>query len=415
MRVRTSGTSRFGKRWISPWWLWFIAGCAGSILWFAGQGQHAAQHNEQIAATQNEQQSEQDDQQMYKYELMDGQLYRVSYDPQLEQQHAEQLQPNSSQNGNEKQPDTNKEPVKVPPINKKDQVQQQERQELFIDVYLTEQKKVERVPLETYIAGVLAAEMPIEFELEALKAQAIAARTYVLRRLELGRDNEMQALGADVYDSVRHQAYISKEDLQKKWQGEEKEKNLAKLALAAEQTKGQIVTYDGALIDASFFSTSNGYTENAADYWGNDIPYLRSVASPWDKDLSPRFKQEFVFKREELYRKLGLSDKASKKPTIKVIEKSEGKRIKTISINGKKLSGREVREKLGLASSEFTWKIGKEEVTFYTQGYGHGVGMSQWGANGMALEGKRAEQIIHHYYSGVEIEEASKLAIAKRS
>lgn len=277
-----------------------------------------------------------------------------------------------------------------------------------IRVYITKENRVETVPLETYVQGVLAGEMPIDFEIEALKAQAIAARTYIVRRLKLGNDKETQAKQADVLDTTQHQVYVPLAKLEQRWEGEAKEQNLAKLKQAADETKGQIMTYEGEPIEAAFFSTSNGYTENSEDYWEQPLPYLRSVASPWDEGLSPRYEESVVVEKDEFYRKLGLSGKsASKKLSIKVMERTAGNRIKTVSINGSRFSGREVRERLGLASSQFSWKIQKDKVTITTYGFGHGVGMSQWGANGMALEGRTAEQILQHYYTGAVVEQAS--------
>lgn len=276
-----------------------------------------------------------------------------------------------------------------------------------VRVYLTDRKKVESVPLETYVMGVLAAEMPIDFELEAMKAQAIAARTYIVRRLSSGAAvNER----ADVLDTVQHQVYLSKDELGKRWKGQEKIDHLAKLKHAVDETRGFILTYEGEPIEAAFFSTSNGYTENSEEYWAQSLPYLRSVASPWDEAISPRYEAEASFSKKELYRALGLKGKAAgSKLSISVVQRTEGNRIKEVKINGKSFSGREVRERLGLASSHFSWKIKNSEVVFLTYGLGHGVGMSQWGANGMAQEGKTAKDILLHYYTGTKVEQASKL------
>ncbi|MFF2889946.1 stage II sporulation protein D [Paenibacillus sp. NPDC057967] len=276
-----------------------------------------------------------------------------------------------------------------------------------VRVYLTDRKKVESVPLETYVMGVLAAEMPIDFELEAMKAQAIAARTYIVRRLSSA---EMASERADVLDTVQHQAYLSKDELGKRWKGQDKTVNLAKLKRAVDETRGYILTYKGEPIEAAFFSTSNGFTENAEDYWTQSLPYLRSVESPWDEDISPRYEAETSFSRKELYRALGLKGKAaSSKLSIHVTKRTEGNRIKEVVINGISFSGREVREKLGLASSHFSWKFEGDEIVILTYGLGHGVGMSQWGANGMAQEGKFASEILLHYYTGTKVEQASKL------
>ncbi|RJE85693.1 stage II sporulation protein D [Paenibacillus sp. 1011MAR3C5] len=282
-----------------------------------------------------------------------------------------------------------------------------------VRVYLTERKKVESVPLETYVMGVLAAEMPIDFELEAMKAQAIAARTYIVRRLSSAA---MASERADVLDTVQHQAYLSKDELGKRWKGQDKTVNLSKLKRAVDETRGFILTYDGEPIEAAFFSTSNGFTENAEDYWTQSLPYLRSVESPWDAEISPRYEAETSFSKKELYRALGLKGKAaSSKLTIHVAKRTEGNRIKEVVINGKSFSGREVREKLGLASSHFSWKIEDDEIVILTYGLGHGVGMSQWGANGMAQEGRSASDILMHYYTGTKVEQASKLPIRTTS
>ncbi|QNK60471.1 stage II sporulation protein D [Paenibacillus sp. PAMC21692] len=278
-----------------------------------------------------------------------------------------------------------------------------------VRVYLTGTGTVEKVPIETYVMGVLAGEMPIDFELEALKAQAIAARTYIVRRLASG-DNELASRGADVSDTVEHQVYVSKKELGRRWEGEAEAENLAKLAQAVRETEGLVVTYEGEPIQAAFFSTSNGYTENSEEYWTMSLPYLRSVDSPWDKSISPRYEQEETFELSRFYKLMGMKGKKAKgKPSIKLVDKTEGNRIKSISVNGTAFTGREVRERLGLASSQFSWKIGKEGITFTTYGFGHGVGMSQWGANGMAKEGRTAVDILLHYYSGTKVEQASNL------
>ncbi|NIK79376.1 stage II sporulation protein D [Paenibacillus castaneae] len=287
---------------------------------------------------------------------------------------------------------------------------------LNVRVYLTKEKRMEIVPLETYVQGVLAGEMPVDFELEALKAQAIAARTYIVRRLALKDRSGMEVENADVTDTIEHQVYVPLAKLASKWTGEDKKNNLAKLKKAVMETKGLIITYKGEPIQAAFFSTSNGFTENSEDYWEQSLPYLRSVASPWDEVISPRYKETIELNRQDFYRKMGLSGKlAEGKPAIKLLEKTAGNRIKTIAINGQSFSGRDVRERLALASSQFTWLIKNDSVAFTTFGFGHGIGMSQWGANGMAKEGSSAEDIIRHYYTGTKVEQASKLPIQSNS
>jgi stage II sporulation protein D len=257
--------------------------------------------------------------------------------------------------------------------------------------------------------------MPVDFELEALKAQAIAARTYIYRRLLSGDRSGMPdgSGDAEVTDTVRHQVYIPINKLLSRWKGETKIANLEKLNRAVEETKGEVVTYNGEPIQAAFFSTSNGYTENASDYWDMDVPYLRSVASPWDISLSPSYKTTVSMDIGEFSDKLGVSVSDAHK--MRVLEMTEGDRVKTVAIGKKTFSGREAREKLGLSSSEFTWQITGDRIDITCYGNGHGVGMSQWGADGMARAGKTAAQILTYYYTGTRLEQASKLPIQELS
>ncbi|KEK25464.1 stage II sporulation protein D [Bacillus gaemokensis] len=270
------------------------------------------------------------------------------------------------------------------------------KMDLKVAVYRSAQKKVETVPMEEYVAGVVASEMNASFEVEALKAQALAARTFVTQRMLSGNKKN----NADVTDTVSDQVYKSKEELQKTW-GKEYEKNLKKIEEAVSKTAGQVLTYDGNPITASFFSTSNGYTENAADYWGSDYPYLKSVNSPWDQ-ASPKFASEQTFRVDDFQKRLGVKVLANGK-VGNIKERTEGKRVKDVEFQGKTLSGRDVRDKLELRSSDFTWKQQGESIIVTTKGFGHGVGMSQYGANGMAKEGKGYTDIVAHYYKGIEI------------
>ncbi|CAM4475744.1 stage II sporulation protein D [Paenibacillus endophyticus] len=281
---------------------------------------------------------------------------------------------------------------------------------LVVHVYLAKEKRVENVPLETYVRGVVAAEMPIEFELEALKAQAIAARTYIMRRMVHGDNSGVPAKGADVTDTTDHQVYVSLAELAQKWPEADLKKHMQKLNSVIAQTRGKVITYKGDPIDAAFFSTSNGYTENSEDYWNQEIPYLRSVASPWDETISPRYKETVNLTLDDFFRKLGISKKSSAKSDIRIVEKTAGKRISKIVIGGTTFTGREVREKLGLASSQFTWRMEDGSIAITTYGYGHGVGMSQWGANGMAKAGASDDEIVAHYYSSVQVEQVTKFS-----
>lgn len=288
---------------------------------------------------------------------------------------------------------------------------------LLIPVYLSKQHKVESVPLEDYVRGVVAAEMPADFELEAMKAQAMAARTYMVRRI-LDKDfSNVPVKDAWVTDTISHQAYLSEEELKKKQSDSPSfALNLGKINQAVRETKDLILTYEGKPINATFFSTSNGFTENSEDYWGVPTPYLRSVPSPWDIKLSPRYKETVKLPYKEVLQKLGvtsISASTGKSTSMKVLNWTAGHRIKSVAIGGKTFTGKEVRERLGLNSSQFQWTWRGNELEVTTFGYGHGVGMSQWGANGMAQEGKSAQDIVTYYYQGISIEPASGLLATK--
>jgi len=277
---------------------------------------------------------------------------------------------------------------------------------LMIPVYLTEQQRVVRLPLELYVRGVVAAEMPPDFELEALKAQAIAARTYIVRKIVRRDFAKAPVPEAWVSDTVDNQAYATEEQLLARWGRKDYTANISKINRAVEETKGLIITYGGEPIDATYFSTSNGYTENSEEYWSEAIPYLRSVESPWDKELSPKYKNLIRLSLDEVMSRLGLQEipaSTGSRLGMAVKERTSGNRIKTMIIGGTTFSGREVREKLGLPSAEFTWRVIGDQIEFTTYGYGHGVGMSQYGANGMAKQGSRAEEILTYYYQGVRV------------
>ncbi|MDQ0218488.1 stage II sporulation protein D [Peribacillus cavernae] len=274
-----------------------------------------------------------------------------------------------------------------------------------VAVYRSVSKNIQKLPLETYIVGVVAAEMPADFKLEALKAQALTARTYIVNQL-LAKDAKELPNGANVTDTVNHQVYKNNDELKQIWGSDYKWK-IKKITKAVEDTNGQILTYDGKPITASFFSTSNGYTENSEAYWGGVRPYLKSVSSPWDK-ISPKFYNTTVLSITDFERKLGV--KVSNEESIgTVTARTPGKRVGTITIGGKKLTGKEIRETLDLKSADFSWERKGNNIIISTKGYGHGVGMSQYGANGMALEGKNYEDIVKYYYKGVTIQSSNNL------
>ena len=239
--------------------------------------------------------------------------------------------------------------------------------EPVIRVFLTGEKRVISVPLEQYVRGVVAAEMPADFHLEALKAQALAARTYIVDRLRSGDFSDMETIGvkargAHVSDSVLHQAYRTDEQLKKTW-GDRYDAYSSRINRAVLDTRGKIILYEGEPIYAAFFSTSNGRTENSEDVFSKSFPYLRSVPSPWDKN-SPRFLNEktltlddFIQQMEKETGKRVAVEASSGENWIRVLERTSGRRIKTLRIGDQTFTGRQVREALGLSSTDFTWTI----------------------------------------------------------
>lgn len=236
----------------------------------------------------------------------------------------------------------------------------------------------EKLPLEQYVRGVVAAEMPAAYELEALKAQAIAARTYALYKQQ--GEGELKA-------SVAHQVFYDEEQRKERW-ATNFETYESKIERAVEETSGEIISYKGELISAMFHAASNGKTESAKAYSGNDIPYLQSVPSP-----------EKEKKTVEV-----TSGKWTAKQLLNAqLMRNESGRVEQVKLGDQMLTGRQVRETLNLRSTDFQFELVNGEIVATTRGYGHGVGMSQQGAQEMALNGAKAEDIITHYYSGVEI------------
>lgn len=268
-------------------------------------------------------------------------------------------------------------------------------EKIFVRVKREKNENIEQIELEDYIVGVLAGEMPVSFHIEALKAQAVASRSYVLKRMEYNKDNNY-----DVVDSVNNQVYLDNNYLKQRW-GSKYEENISKLKKAVSETKSQYVEYEGEIADALFFSTSNGFTENSEDIFNNKIPYLRSVESVWDEETSPVFKDQKQYKTTDFFNLLDIEQ--SDNLEIKVVKNSESGRILKILINGVEMKGSEVRTKLALRSTDFEIEENDGKIVIKTSGYGHGVGMSQYGALGMAKEGYKYDEILKHYYQGTTI------------
>lgn len=254
---------------------------------------------------------------------------------------------------------------------------------------------IEEIPFEEYIVGVVSAEMPVSFELEALKAQAVAARTYALKKMIDNKNQEYH-----IVDTVANQVYYNDKELREKWNDTYNEK-INKVKKAVIDTKGEYLVYDNEIIDAFFFSTSVGKTENSEEVFTEKLPYLRSVESSWDEEVSPVFNDQETFTLKEFYNLLGLD--YNNNLTIEVLKTTSTGRIKKIKINNKVMTGSDVYSKLGLRSTFFEIIKNNNVVILKTKGFGHGVGMSQYGANGMAKNGYTYENILKHYYQGTEI------------
>lgn len=244
--------------------------------------------------------------------------------------------------------------------------------------------------LEEYLVGVLAGEMPASFEMEALKAQAVAARSYAVYKIEHSTGNY------DVIDTINDQVYLTKEKMQQNWQ-EKYDENYKKIYSAVAATQSQVLKQNNEVIKAFFFSMSNGYTEDSVQVFkeGN----IKSVESKWE-ETAKNFIVTKDFKEEEIKEKLGISDKIL---NIEILKRSNTNRVEKIKVNDKIFTGIEFRKLLQLRSTDFTIEKNNDCYQITTKGNGHGVGMSQYGANGMAEEGKTYQEILKYYYNDVEI------------
>lgn len=280
-------------------------------------------------------------------------------------------------------------------LDKKEEIKLKYISNTIIRVKRVDTGNIDKIFFEEYIVGVLAGEMPIYFEKEALKAQAVAARSYALKRIEYNKDNDY-----DVVDSIMNQVYLDNDYLKSAW-GENYIDNINKLREAVNETSMEYLEYNGEVIDALFFSTSNGYTETASLVFDVDLPYLKSVKSAWDEDTSSAFRSTSSMNINDFYEKIGLpySDNFS----FKVLKRSSTNRIISLSINNREFTGKSLYNKLGLKSTDFSLKKEGNNIIISTVGYGHGVGMSQYGALGMAKEGYGYKDILKYYYSGTNI------------
>jgi stage II sporulation protein D len=286
----------------------------------------------------------------------------------------------------------------------------------YIRVYDCKKQEVVKIELEEYVKGVVAAEMPGEFHTEALKAQAVAGRTYALEKMNRFIDGNPAHPQAPLCTGVHCQAYLDKNELENVHGEGWMKKYWPKIEDAVDSTKGEVLTYEGQFIEPLYHSTSGGMTEDAVDVFATNIPYLKSVTSPYEEG-APKLKNEvelgvdeFVGKIKEKYPGVDLN-KDNIPDKIKLVERSNSGRVKKIMIDGQVVAGRDIREMFGLNSTNFkiTYNPKKELISIETVGYGHGVGMSQWGANGMAKQNYDYKAILKHYYTDVDIEDLKKV------
>lgn len=264
--------------------------------------------------------------------------------------------------------------------------------------------EVEEVNIDEYLCNVVSAEMPADYEKEALKAQAIVARTYTIYKIE----NKKHDNGDICDDSTCCQAWISKENRMAKWNEDKRENNWRKIEDAVYETKGKIITYNNKPIDAFFHSNSGGTTEIPVNVWGGSgYPYLQVVETNGEEGYEQYF-SEVELTNEEITNKLkekypDIEIDYNNNEDIKIIEYTDSNRVKSIKFGNHQISGVEARSIFGLKSTNFEITKQDGKVKFSVIGYGHGVGMSQTGADAMAKNGKNCEDIIKHFYIGVEI------------
>ena len=254
---------------------------------------------------------------------------------------------------------------------------------------------LQQLTLEEYLVGVVLAEMPADFEGEALKAQAVVARTYTRKRMEGGKHEQ----AAVCMDSGCCQGFRSPEEYLSEGG---KPNAVDRVRRAVAETDGVVLCYAGELIDATYFSCSGGSTEDAVAVWGRDVPYLQAVDSPGEED-APRYSDRVEFTAAEFADKLGIQNEGDPAAWFADLHRTDGGGVETLTIRGTTFTGTQLRSKLGLRSTAFEIEAAGKTITITTKGFGHRVGMSQYGAQAMAKEGSSFEEILRHYYTGAEL------------
>lgn len=247
------------------------------------------------------------------------------------------------------------------------------------------------IDLEEYIVGVVAGEMPASFQMEALKAQAIASRTFAMYKMK-NVDNYVLST------TINDQVYLTVDEMKSKW-GSDFDYYYNRIKQAVDSTKGEVITYDDNLIISYYFAISNGYTDDARVVFNEDKDYLVSVESIWDKNYNS-YSSTRTMSKNTFCSKLHISCNSI---SITNVIRSSNNYVREIMINGTKFTGREVFNKLSLKSTDFDISVMGNDVVIKTYGFGHGVGMSQYGAQGMASNGYNYKDILTYYYKNTEI------------
>lgn len=276
----------------------------------------------------------------------------------------------------------------------------------IIRLFHIETGEVEELDLDTYLYGVVSSEMPASFEMEALKAQSIVARTYTVYQIKNGGKHE----NADLCDSALCcQAWITKENRMARWEENLREEYWNKIVKAVNETKGKFILYNGEPINALFHSNSGGTTELSVNVWGGDFPYFQTVETSGE-DAYSSFTSGMEVSKDELVKIMlekysNFEIDFSKEDCIKIIERTDSGRVKKIQIGNTEISGTEARTLFKLKSAKFDFEMDENSVKFSVLGYGHGVGLSQCGSDALAKQGKNCDEIIKFYYKDVEISE----------
>ncbi len=247
------------------------------------------------------------------------------------------------------------------------------------------------IDLEEYVIGVVAGEMPASFSMEALKAQAVASRTFALYKMNTVKDYVLST-------TISDQVYLTMDKMQEKW-GNDFEYYYDRVKTAVEETKGEVLTYDGNLASTYYFAISNGYTDDALVVFNEDKDYLVSVDSSWDKNYQS-YSSVYTMNKIDFCNKLEIS---CDNITILDVIRADNNYVRNITINDKTFTGVQVFQKLNLKSTDFDIIVDGNSIKIQTRGFGHGIGMSQYGAQGMALDGNSYKNILFHYYNGTEI------------